>query len=520
MKIIKALITLLLTLVSANALAWYDTNNASTAPNWHYRVPINIPANTSINNTIKFSVDFNALMTQLGVSGTFDNNSPRIVRADETLLATQEFTDRIYNNVIDPVSNAKGEIKFILEDAGATTYYLYFDTLQNGAKAANPQTTINGNFEHSAVPTPSNWTLSAINANGNQNNEIYDTSYGDNYSNNLTCSEGRISNADTSPHNAGNAASTTGRKWHLLGYRNKCEDGANGQKEQIKINKTITVPATNAGNLDFYFQLQAFDSSNYDFFQLQVNNVAVNHTQLNIANTGNHLNISIAGIGRRVTYSSNLVDSQWQHASLNLLPYANQTITISFVTNFAGDNAYRSWVKLDDVEWSIATATLGTPEMQLPEISMQKTSATLSDPVNGTSAPKAIPGAIIEYTISATNNGASATDNNSIAIVDAIPASTALYVADIAGAGSGPVKFNNGVVASGLSYNFLSLGSNTDNISFSNDGGVSFNYTPVADADGVDTNVTNIKVTPTGQFSAKTAADAPAFQVRFRVLLR
>ena len=271
--------------------------------------------------------------------------------------------------------------------------------------------------------------------------------------------------------------------------------------------------------MSFYFQLQAFDSSNYDFFQLQINNTAVNHTLLNITNTGNHLQITTAGIGRRVSYSSALVDSGWQYATLDLSAYANQTITISFVTNFAGDNAYRSWIKLDDVEWSIATATLGAPEMQLPEISMQKTSATLSDPVNGEASPKAIPGAMIEYTITATNNGDSATDNNSIAIVDAIPASTALYVADIAGAGSGPAKFNNGAVVSGLSYNFSSLGSNTDNISFSNDGGASFNYTPVADADGVDANVTNIKVTPNGQFSAKTAAGSPTFQIRFRVLV-
>ncbi|HFC92742.1 MAG TPA: hypothetical protein ENJ51_08005 [Leucothrix mucor] len=520
MKIIKALIALLLVLVSANTLAWYDTNNATTAPNWHYRVPINVPANATINSTIKFDVNFNTLMTQLGVTGTFDSNSLRIVRPNEALVLQQEYSERLYNGVLDPASNAQGEIKFILEDAGPSVYYLYFDSIENGAKAISSQAPINGNFEHSDGAIPTGWITSSINANGAQNNEVYDTTYGDNYSGTLTCSDQAINNADTSPNNTNSPASTTGRKWHLLGYRNKCEDGPNGQKEKITISKSITVPASNMGRLNFFFQLQAYDSIDYDLFQISIDNTVIDHTQLNIANTGNALTIKTTGIGRRNQYSVSLVDAGWQQGSLNLAPYAGQTITVSFNTTFATDNVFRSWVKLDDIEWSLVVATLGTAEMQLPEISMKKTSATISDPINGAISPKAIPGALIEYTITATNNGASATDNNSIAIVDAIPASTALYVADIASAGSGPVKFNNGVVASGLSYNFLSLGSNTDNISFSNDGGASFNYTPVADADGVDTNVTNIKVTPSGQFSAKTAADAPAFQVRFRVLLR
>ena len=519
MKYLKSLLLLILTLGTFYGYSWYDTNTANVAPNWHYRVPINIPANTVINSTVKFNVDFNLLLTQLGVTGTFDANSPRIIRPNETLVSTQEFTDRLYNNVLDPASNAKGEIKFILEDAGAITYYLYFDTIQNGAKAVNPQATINGNFEHSDGAAPSNWTISNEFANGLQNNEVYDTSYGATYSGAVTCSDQAINNLNVSPNNAGSAASTTGRKWHLLGYRNQCEDGNGGESEKIKLHKTLQVPANNAGVLSFYFQLQAYDSINYDFFQLQVNNVAVDHTQLGIANTGNHLTLQTAGIGRRNQYSVSLVDAGWQQATLNLSPYANQAITISFVTNFATDNIYRSWVKLDDIEWSIATASLGIPEMQLAQLSMQKNSVTLSDPVNGTASPKAIPGAMIEYTITASNNGDTAADNNSIAIVDEIPASTALYVADIASAGSGPANFIDGTVASGLSYNFINLASTTDNISFSNDAGANFNYTPIAGADGVDSNVTHIKLTPTGQFAAKIGVNIPSFRVQFRVLV-
>ncbi len=521
MTYIKSLLLFIFILGSFYTYSWYDTNAANTTPNWHYRVPIYIPANTAIDSTIKLDVDFNALMTQLGVSGSFDINSPRVVRANGALVTTQEFTDTIYHNVIDPTSNGKGEIKFIVEDAGAITYYLYFDTLENGAKAINPQATINGNFEHSSQGAiPSNWTISSEFAKGAQNNEVYDTSYGASYSGTVTCSDQAINNADASPNNAGNGASTTGRKWHLLGYRNKCEDGDNGKKEKIKLHKTIKVPATNAGVLSFYFQLQAYDSINYDFFQIEVNQVAIDHTQLGIANTDNHLTIQAAGIGRRNQYSSSLVDAGWQRATLNLSPYANQTITISFVTNFAADNVYRSWIKLDDIEWSIVTASLGTPEMQRPQLSMQKTTTTLSDPINGTTSPKAIPGAMIEYTITATNSGDSATDNNSIAIVDAIPDSTALYVADIAGVGSGPVNFTDGAIASGLTYNFTNLNSSSDNVSFSNDGGISFNYTPTPDAEGIDSNVSHIKITPSGAFSAKSGTNIPSFQLRFRVLVQ
>ncbi|HIO92061.1 MAG TPA: hypothetical protein EYG68_04360 [Leucothrix mucor] len=515
-KFTKLLTLLLLSLGSFFGYSWYDPNTPNIAPNWHYRVPITIPANTAVNSTIKFDVNFNVLMTQLGVTGTFDNNSPRIVRPNESLSLQQEFSDRIYNGVIDAASNGQGEIKFIFEDAGATTYYLYFDTIENGAKGANSQATINGNFEHSSGSVPSNWTISNVNANGAENNEVYDTSYGDTYSGTIRCSEQAINNADTSPNNTNTPASTTGRKWHLLGYRNKCEDGAGGTRESIRLSKSITIPATNTGRLDFFFQLQAYDNASYDFFQLAINNTPVNHTQLNIANTGNALSITTAGIGRRKQYSSELVDTGWQRGSLDLAPYANQTINISFRTNFFSDNSYRSWVKIDDIEWSIISASLGTPEMQLPEISMKKTSQTISDPVNGTASPKAIPGAIIEYTITLSNHGYSATDNNSISIIDVIPSTTALYVNDI-NAGGGPVNFSDGAIASGLAYNFINLSSNTDSVSFSNDGGTSYNYTPIADADGVDSNVTHIKIIPTGQLSANTAAGTPSCQIQFRV---
>ena len=155
-----------------------------------------------------------------------------------------------------------------------------------------------------------------------------------------------------------------------------------------------------------------------------------------------------------------------------------------------------------------------------PAISLQKALITLSDPVNGTNIPKAIPGAITEYTLTASNNGAGAADNNTIVLTDSIPANTALYVNDISGAGSGPVRFVDGTPSSGLSYNFISLSSTSDNLSFSNDNGVTYNYTPTPDVTGVDPNVTHLKMSTQGSFLGASGAGSPNFQFKFRVRIQ
>ncbi len=52
-----------------------------------------------------------------------------------------------------------------------------------------------------------------------------------------------------------------------------------------------------------------------------------------------------------------------------------------------------------------------------------KTSRVVSDPVNGTTDPKAIPGAVVEYCIAVTNGGGA--DASSVAISDPLPSATA-----------------------------------------------------------------------------------------------
>ena len=118
-----------------------------------------------------------------------------------------------------------------------------------------------------------------------------------------------------------------------------------------------------------------------------------------------------------------------------------------------------------------------------------------SDPLNNTTNAKYIPGARARYLITIANNGGGPADAGTIVIADPIPSNTQLFVGDLGVAGSGPVKFTQGTPTSGLSYTFTSLASATDDVSFSNNSGTSYVYTPV-NTGGFDANVTNISINP------------------------
>lgn len=167
------------------------------------------------------------------------------------------------------------------------------------------------------------------------------------------------------------------------------------------------------------------------------------------------------------------------------------------------------------------------PVTAAPSYTITKASSAITDPVNCTTvgdssscsppgSQKRIPGAIVEYSVTVSNAGGAA-DASSVRISDPIPVQTALRVADIAGAGSGPVAFGDGTTSSGLTYTFTSLASNTDDVEFSNDGGSTWTYVPVPGSTGCDTAVTHLRINPKGTFVADTATPDPSFTVRFRV---
>ncbi len=131
-----------------------------------------------------------------------------------------------------------------------------------------------------------------------------------------------------------------------------------------------------------------------------------------------------------------------------------------------------------------------------------------------------LPGEIISYTIAAESTGLLPIDADAVVLVDNLPAELSLRVVDLDGAGSGPITFNDGNPASGLTYTFSGLSSTSDDLDFSNDGGASFTYTPVDNGAGVDPNVTHIRVNPKGVFAARSSAGSPAFEITFDALIK
>ncbi len=149
-----------------------------------------------------------------------------------------------------------------------------------------------------------------------------------------------------------------------------------------------------------------------------------------------------------------------------------------------------------------------------PTLTATKISAVVSDPLNGTTNPKRIPGAFVDYTISVSNSSAGFVDNNTTVFTDAIPANTSLFVQDLV-AGAGPLEFTQGTPSSTLAYSYVALNNAGDSLSFSNDNGVTYGYMPTANASGVDPSVTHVRVSLAGKMAANSN-----FAVRFRTVIK
>ncbi len=149
----------------------------------------------------------------------------------------------------------------------------------------------------------------------------------------------------------------------------------------------------------------------------------------------------------------------------------------------------------------------------IPPLTATKTAVTISDPQNGTTNPKAVPGAVVEYAIEVRNPTSEAA--GAMALTDAIPANSSLVVSDIGVGGSGPISITQGTPSSTLTYTFTSLASLTDSLDFSNDNGVTWTYVPVAGTGGADANVTTIRARLTG-----THAASGLFTLKFRVKVK
>lgn len=182
-------------------------------------------------------------------------------------------------------------------------------------------------------------------------------------------------------------------------------------------------------------------------------------------------------------------------------------------------------------DWTVSvTATEGTPTdssynggttithtgkgrfvVGAPDLVVVKSVSAISDPANGSTNAKAIPGATMQYLITITNQGNGAVDSNqpddpdALFVTDAIPSHTAFVV--------GSVGFIDGSASSGSTPSGLTLDPAT-NVSYSNDGGATWTNTPVG-------TVTNLRFSPQGSMNGKRpGADAPACTITFKVKIQ
>lgn len=122
--------------------------------------------------------------------------------------------------------------------------------------------------------------------------------------------------------------------------------------------------------------------------------------------TGDVANVRLTATGREGGGSGS------QGAALTQTSGANTSGMDTVFADGAGvSDAARDASHSDDDDYTVQTATL----------TLTKTSTVISDPVNGTTNPKLIPGAVVEYCIAVANasGGAGAT---SVAVSDVLPA--------------------------------------------------------------------------------------------------
>jgi len=174
---------------------WQDPDGVGLGSDWHYRLPVTFTSgSTALTDTRGLiPTDFNAQLAALGVSGTFDNNSVRVIYFDGStnyLLPRQVFVDNRFNGDPDPNGNGRGDVEIVLDNNdnpsdsftlpanSSITYYVYFDIIENGAKPVLVSNPLLPNFASPAQPGAATLEATYDTQIGGINKEIYNGQQG------------------------------------------------------------------------------------------------------------------------------------------------------------------------------------------------------------------------------------------------------------------------------------------------------------------------------------------------------
>ncbi len=215
--------------------------------------------------------------------------------------------------------------------------------------------------------------------------------------------------------------------------------------------------------------------------------------------TGQQASTGAAAVGVGTLYR--LTDSMAAGSANTIASYVPTIACTRNGTAFTPGGAAPSWTTSAAANDQVVCTITNTRQ---PPLAVAKTTYPIYDPVNVTTNPKFVPGGALQYVVTVTNPGAAVT-TNTLVITDPVPASLRMFVGNIGGTGK-PVVFYDGAPSSTLTFTFTSLSSTTDDVDFSNNGGVSWTYTPVPDGQNYDAAVTNVRIRPKGSMAAGSSA--------------
>lgn len=144
-----------------------------------------------------------------------------------------------------------------------------------------------------------------------------------------------------------------------------------------------------------------------------------------------------------------------------------------------------------------------------PNVTVLKSTATVSDPANGSSNPHNIPGAIVRYTVQVGNFDSVSLDAGSLVLTDQLPPGTSLVIAEPV------VTIDNDPAATGLSIAYGNRGDLADQVEFSSDGSDFATHVPADDGSGAAPATRYLRLRPSGAF----LGGGQSFTLRFDVRL-